>query len=82
MTTKSLVLHKTVAYAHGCELHVGNRIHLRNNKGTYSIVSFTNDEMTITCKVWQYRYGKKNYLVTKTVKITDFAAFEYHNRTI
>lgn len=51
-----------VAYTKGCELRVGNRIHLNTFRGTYWITALTATTMTITCSVWRYREQKEQTL--------------------
>jgi hypothetical protein len=52
-------------------LKEGNRIHLKNKVGLYTVVLALNDCLYISCRSWQARANHPELIVHKKIKYTD-----------
>lgn len=52
-------------------LKEGDRIHLKNKQGIYTVVLPLNDCIYISCKVWQARANHPEYIIKKKINYTD-----------
>lgn len=62
MKSTQLTQYVEHAYVNGCELSVGNRIHIYKFQGTYYITALTRTHFEINCGTWKVQNKKPLWL--------------------